>query len=307
MDRLKTVLVGIDFSVCSRAALAQAARLAGRNDADLHVFHVVEPLPSDSAAALTGSEAEFTEMLRLRSEGGMARLREEPGLPADAKLHTFVGPAIERTLDLVASTGADLLVLGTRGSVGRGVGTLATKCVRKVPTKVMLVDEAAGGDPFETVLVCLDFSETSALALEQAVRIAVHDGSRLVAAHVYYGPWHQLHYRAPTPEASPEFRAQYLRELNRNLERALDKHRDVLGTIEVGVELCEHPSYGEGIIELAGEIGADLVVLGTRGRTGLRYVLLGSTAERVLRSLPSSVLTVKPPAFVDPRQALAEE
>jgi len=44
-------------------------------------------------------------------------------------------------------------------------------------------------------------------------------------------------------------------------------------------------SYGQGIVQYAKEVKADLVILGTRGRTSLRYVLLGSTAERLLREL----------------------
>ena len=53
-------------------------------------------------------------------------------------------------------------------------------------------------------------------------------------------------------------------------------------------------SHRCGIAEYARQVEADLVVLGTKGRTNLRYVLLGSTVERLLRDVPCSVLTVKP-------------
>ncbi len=55
-----------------------------------------------------------------------------------------------------------------------------------------------------------------------------------------------------------------------------------------------------GIIEFTRQVAADLVVLGTRGRTKLRDMLLGSTADRVVREAPCSILTVKPEGFEHP-------
>jgi nucleotide-binding universal stress UspA family protein len=56
--------------------------------------------------------------------------------------------------------------------------------------------------------------------------------------------------------------------------------------------LSEVPA-ASAIVDLAEELGADLIVMGTRGHTGLKHVLLGSVAERTLRHAPCSVLTVK--------------
>jgi len=64
--------------------------------------------------------------------------------------------------------------------------------------------------------------------------------------------------------------------------------------------LFDFPGHGRGITEFARQVGADLVVLGTRGRTNLRDLLLGSTAERVVRDAPCSILTVKPDELEDP-------
>ena len=56
--------------------------------------------------------------------------------------------------------------------------------------------------------------------------------------------------------------------------------------------LSEVPA-ASAIVDLAEELGADLIIMGTRGHTGLKHVLLGSVAERTLRHAPCSVLTVK--------------
>ena len=68
------------------------------------------------------------------------------------------------------------------------------------------------------------------------------------------------------------------------------------GTAE-GVEIAVHLREGnsaEGISAAANEIGADLIVMGTRGNTGLKHVLLGSVAERTIRLAPCPVLTLHP-------------
>jgi nucleotide-binding universal stress UspA family protein len=192
---------------------------------------------------------------------------------------------------------ADLLVLGVHGTTGpgEGAGTLAAKCVRKAPTKVLLVSEAHG-EPYGSIVACVDFSESTPTIVDEAVRLARQEKSRLDLLHVYYGPWHNLHYRAPTPEASPEFQKQYMATLQMRLDDRLKDAGDTHG-LEVQCQLLENRSHGRGIVQYAKEREADLVVLGTHGATRLRYILLGCTAERVLRELPCSILAIKPPGY----------
>jgi len=67
--------------------------------------------------------------------------------------------------------------------------------------------------------------------------------------------------------------------------------------LNVTLDIAEHDHYGRGIAAYAKQHHADLLVLGTQGRTNLRYALLGSTTERVLNELPCSALAVKPAEF----------
>jgi universal stress protein E len=77
-----------------------------------------------------------------------------------------LGSPIDCVLRRVRDAKADLLVLGVTGSsmIPMGAGTLAPKCLRKTPTKVMLVHEGHTG-PFRKVVACVDFSEQSRDAL----------------------------------------------------------------------------------------------------------------------------------------------
>ena len=59
--------------------------------------------------------------------------------------------------------------------------------------------------------------------------------------------------------------------------------------------MTEAANHGHGIAEYARRVHADLLVLGTKGRSNLAYVLLGSTVERLLREIPCSTLVVRPP------------
>lgn len=101
---------------------------------------------------------------------------------------------------------ADMLVLGAFGErpVDVGLGTMATACVRNASSDVLLVRDTHTG-PFKTVVVGLDFSETSALALKRAAELALLDKAELRVFHVFDPPWHRLHYRAPTVEVAPHF------------------------------------------------------------------------------------------------------
>lgn len=301
MDRAQTIVVGVDFSDCSKSALVQARRIAAWNNASLHVIHVIESLvAAEVAESLGGDEDEARAQIKrdaakhleswVAAAGG-------PDMPAGLQLDVRIGSPVHEILTTVEDVNADCLVLGVFGVMGAlgGTGTLAIRCARSSPVKVLLVNEAHPR-PYRTVIVAVDFSETSDAAIEQALRVAARDGSEVRLLHVFSAPWHRLHYQAPTPEASPDFRRQYTDALTSRLEACrnrFDKAAKEAG-VQVGIELFEAPSYGRGIVEYAEQTKADLVVLGTRGRTNLRYLLLGTTAERVLRELRCSVLSVKP-------------
>ena len=298
------IVVGIDFSSCARSALWQAVRMAQwREGTALHVVHVIESLvASELAKALPGSDEEVVQQIVEHAEKELDSWISE--MPIDVQRHVVIGTPIGEIVQLVRAVGAGLLVVGAWGVAGpgRGAGTLATKCVRKVPAPVLLVNEAHT-DRFARVVAGVDFSDLCRVAVEQAIEVAVQDEAHLDLLHVFRGPWHKLHYRAPTPEALPDFRRQYEAALRSHLEQFLDEFADATHEVvegQIGCCLLDRTDSGRGIAEFARDKAVDLVVLGTRGHTNLRYVFLGTTAERVLREAPCSVLTIKPSEFVLP-------
>ncbi|HSB40326.1 MAG TPA: universal stress protein [Methylomirabilota bacterium] len=293
---MAVIVVGVDFTPYSRSALRQALRIAASRGAVVQAVHVIETLVVvDLEEALGAFQAGIRE--GLVRDAGKAWREFTADIPEASALDLAVeiDHPVSAMVRQVRERSAELLVLGTHGTVPaeRGAGTLATACVRKAPGDVLLVRDPQVG-PFRSVVACIDFSPVSLRALEQAVRMARQDHAVLHVLHVLDAPWTRLHYRAPTPQASPDYQKQYRDSLRRRLEAFCEVHQREMAELESRYSLLEFVGPSAGIVEFVQQVGGDLVVLGTQGRSGLRDMLLGSTAERVLREALCSILAVKP-------------
>jgi len=141
---------------------------------------------------------------------------------------------------------------------------------------------------FRTILVPVDFSDHSARAVETARELAKAFEAKLLLLHCYQvSPGAVSPYGIVLPEG-------FDREVREAAARRLEEWRDKAAADGVNVEACLSSTFPSmGITDAAGEQKADLIVMGTRGLSGLKHVLLGSVAERVLRTAPCPVLTVK--------------
>lgn len=138
------------------------------------------------------------------------------------------------------------------------------------------------------ILVPVDFSDHSRRALEEAIGLAKMFGAQLHLLHCY-----QIHpttiapYGIVVPETfEHDVRMAALQRLSEWREKAS----------AAGVRVQEHITAhfpAEEIPAMADHLGVDLIVMGTRGLTGLKHVLLGSVAERTMRLAKCPVLTVK--------------
>lgn len=140
------------------------------------------------------------------------------------------------------------------------------------------------------ILCPVDFSEGSARAVEKARELSCALSTDVELLHAYQLPVMALPDGAVT--VSPTFVADMLERA----QRELDKHRDELSQsgVNVTTKLLEG-SPAEVIAERAKELDTPMIVMGTHGRGGFRRFLLGSVAERVVRTSVSPVLTVHLP------------
>jgi nucleotide-binding universal stress UspA family protein len=133
-------------------------------------------------------------------------------------------------------------------------------------------------------------------ARAQAHRVAVQDGAGVDFLHVWREPWLNLPYaRAPfgasAPMTPPAICGDYLQATESSLR---DFVSEASQDIESRALLVQANNYGNGIVAHARQTEADLIVMGRKGPTNLRYVLLGSTAEQLLTISPTALLVVNP-------------
>jgi nucleotide-binding universal stress UspA family protein len=149
---------------------------------------------------------------------------------------------------------------------------------------------------FRCILCPTDFSAPAAVALEHAARLAASCGARLWLLHVIPTDVYPLPEIASLP-GFPDLRAELRKTAEADLQ---EQRRRVPAGVPVDVALREGVPYEE-ILAVAAEVGCDLLVMATNGRTGWRHALLGSVAERIVRLAPCPVLTVRVPAKPEAR------
>jgi nucleotide-binding universal stress UspA family protein len=144
---------------------------------------------------------------------------------------------------------------------------------------------------FDNILVPTDFSDDAAHALDIAIELAKLQNGKIILLHAY---------PIDLPVTYPGFTGgallpdDFYRELRAQADAHVEKvakQAEASGVTITGKAVTAPASAA--IIAVAEDIPADLIVMGTRGLTGVKHILLGSVAERVVRTAPCPVLTVK--------------
>lgn len=148
---------------------------------------------------------------------------------------------------------------------------------------------------FKRILVPTDFSTTSDIAFDYALDLAARDGSSMLLLNVIDDTGIATAYPDGFYVELPGLRAQLMEESTRRLDEMKAR------CLARGVEATTAVVTGRPariIVDTATEKGSDLIVMGTHGRTGFAHLMLGSVAERVLRSAPCPVMAVRDTARV---------
>lgn len=141
------------------------------------------------------------------------------------------------------------------------------------------------------ILFPTDFSECSRPAERYALALSEKFGAELHILHVLA----DIMMTMPEPGSALSLPQNYLGEMKQEAERALDKI--LPDATKSGLRVVRATRMGNAYVEIvkyAEEKSIDLIVVGTHGRGGLVHMLLGSVAEKVVRTSPCPVLTVRP-------------
>jgi nucleotide-binding universal stress UspA family protein len=283
------ILLATDGSEGAELAATNALVLARQTGSELHLVHVLS-MPLD-----TQDPSSFEPDVRRQLEGRTrARLEElvekiEASRGEIGGSHSRVGRPDAEIIDQAELIGAGLIVMGSRGfgPIRRALmGSVSDSVVRHAHCPVMVVREGAAAFPGR-ILLATDASEEARLAATTAADVAERTGSELHVAHV--GEVRSVYH----PERHG-YLARY-EELREEAQRRLEGQVEQLEAAG-GMVAGSHLGMGrpdEEIVVLGQEIGAGLIVMGSRGMGGIRRALVGSVSDSVVRHAHCPVMVVR--------------
>jgi len=306
MRRIRCILAAVkEPTAKSQPALAKAAQLARALDAALVLFEAIDaPLYLESSGAgLTGIrniERSTQQACRARLERHAQRVRKL-GVRVEV-LAEWDYPAYEAVVRAARRVDADLIVAERHAGRHTGAALLHLndwELLRRAPVPVLLV-KRRGLYRRPRVLAAVDPDRRYAKPV-QLDRDILAAGAGIAAA--LGGSLHVVHAFSPVP-LSAYSQGILSEEILANLQRrsaqtAAAKLERLAGRAGVPAArrhlIARHPS--DAIEQAAAETGSAIVVMGALARSGLRRLLIGNTAERVLDHLPCDLLVVKPSGF----------
>jgi len=283
MGKYRKILVAVDGSESSRNALLQAFRFAVEEKCWITVTSVAPPF--DGEMEIVGVR-DIQAALRKPAEEA---LREAKKLAEQerALIKTVCedGEAHERIVDLADAENGDLIIMGRRGlrPVERLlVGRVTARVIGHTQRDVLVVPLGTTVG-WKTILLATDGSRYSTAAAERAIAFAQSYGGALKVLSVVDVP---TEFYAEAPQAVDDLirkAKSYVAEIKKRAEAAGVPAETFVGEAEAH----------EAVNNLAREQKADMIVIGSHGRTGLRRLLMGSVAEKVIGYATCPVLVVK--------------
>ncbi|MCK6438570.1 MAG: universal stress protein [Planctomycetes bacterium] len=294
MNKIEKFLVATDLTDQGTKALEGAARLAKKYSVTLLALHVVEGFDERYEFVVD----DINKKLEKDAEAAFADAVQPIERELQARLRTSVksGSPLEKIIGTQLEEQADVLVVGVgsgdAGAIESGrLGPIARTLAHTIPASMLFV-RGKLNMPLKNILVATDFSDCAADALRRAIELAkLHGVDTLTVVHAYSVP-------APAPRYYKSVLTD--EQLHERMRQFADRRfNEWIKPVEThGITIRPvllKDAASKAIADQAKAVNADLVVIGTHGRTSSSSVLLGSVAERVVRDAPCSVWAERMP------------
>lgn len=206
------------------------------------------------------------------------------------------GDPLEELLHDTEDLGADLVVIGQRAGKGYH-GILAKNLARKADCNALIVPEKATKPEIRTIVVPVDFSSHSVLALRTAlgIRRRLDEKVRVICLNVYDLPNFSMYRVQKSREEIKKMLSEDREEAFKNF---IENYApEDAGKIEIALVEREQPDTVSFILEFAEKEKADMIVIGAKGHSKVELLLLGSVTEKLLsenKQIPTLVVKKRP-------------
>ncbi len=293
--QIKKILIPVDFSEFSDRAVKYALAVAEKFSSEIVLLHAVVLFQDDIGEEQKLEEYETWIRKHEHHINRQMNSRKQKISDRGLKVETVILRGIssaDTVLDYLKDHQFDLVVMGTHGRAGLKhllQGSVAEKVVRLSPVPVLTVHRSVEDFQLKNILVPIDFSAYSKAAADSAVSLAKIFGARIDFIHVIEQEIHPSFYASGVEsifEIDTGLGARVRENMKEFLADQLPSDLDKQFVVKEGKAHKE-------IVEYSKEHQSDIIVIATHGLTGLDYILLGSTTEKVVRWSNTPVLTVK--------------
>lgn len=298
---MRKILVGTDLSTEAEVAVAHAVDRARRDGAEV-VLVMVDAVPELPAGVTPGSRAAaraevYKQLLDNRLTADRRELADlrQRWLGQGAEISELVvdGFPDDRLPAVAAETGTDLIVVGSHGRTGLKrivIGSVAERTARLAPCSVLIARGDAPTGGYRRIVVGTDFSDGAKAALRQA-EAAAATGATLEVVHCCHVTLGVDPIDPMAIASTTRMYGELLDDLRAEGERWIASSRS-RSDLTIAFSVVERPATA-GLTETAAERSADLIVVGSHGRRGIRRFMLGSVAEATARHARCSTLIAR--------------
>jgi nucleotide-binding universal stress UspA family protein len=305
--RITRVLVPVDFSPPSSIAVNYGVQLARRFRAKLTLLNVLEPSPAVLYAFPV--ESEIAERRRCERAERMlaAMLAPEDRDDLDLDIAVAMGDIVTEIATVAHRERADVVVMGTHGRslFGRWLtGSVTQALLRKIDVPILTVCHPARPLTFERIVFATDLGASSNEGAEFAMDLANTLNAGLVVAHV-------IDKRPAVTYETPEVAAVFNAERNRAIDQTESSFLQIEAearkrNVKVETVIAEGIP-AEAISRIADEHSADLIVMAISKKSRMDRILVGTTAEQVIREARVPVLSVPVRSVAERREHEIDE